>query len=77
VSLADELSGEDTRQRSCKLCSILNEMEDGRDKDALVTALQDPLVTSTRIQRALTNAGHSISETPVYRHRRNNHVSSR
>lgn len=72
MSLADDLDGAafNYPHNRCTVCHILDEMEEGRDREALVSALHNPLVPISRIQAALTKAGYRMSEHPLYRHRK-------
>lgn len=68
----------DGRSNQCRLCKLINSMENDHDRTALVAALDDPQeYGATRIARALAKIGHGeIKDYTVTRHRRQGHGSS-
>lgn len=71
MPLSDDLTAEASKpsRRSCGVRTLLSQLEPD-DFDAVVTALADPRMTGTAIQRALTKNGHDIGIATIQRHRR-------
>ena len=71
MSLADLLAEAtlDTRRQPCSI-SLLRSQLPPEDAEVLTKAMDDPVITSAAIARALGNYGHKLAPQTVQRHRR-------